>query len=70
MRIRMIVRILHRHRAHVTDIPSYVSNTPYASLIVLIVLILVTHLAFSLAEAIYDKEEKRERNGGRDAGRD
>jgi hypothetical protein len=66
----MLVRILHCHRAHVSDISSNISDTSYASLIVLVILILVTHLAFSLTEAIDDKEKKCERNGGRDASRD
>jgi hypothetical protein len=66
----MFVGILHRHRAHVPDISPNISNTSYAPLIVLIVLVLVTHLAFSLSEAIYDKEEKCERDSGSNAGRD
>jgi hypothetical protein len=60
VRILVLIRILHRHRAHVSDVASYVPNAPYAPLIVLVVLILMTHLAFSLTEAIYDEEEKRE----------
>lgn len=66
----MVVRILHRHRAHITDIAANVADTADASLIVLVVLILMTHLAFSLTKSIYDEEEQRERNGGGDAGED
>lgn len=66
----MLVRILHRHRAHVTDVATNVADTADAPLIVLIVLVLMTHLAFSLTKSIYDEEEQRERNGGGDASED
>lgn len=66
----MLVRILHRHRAHIPDIAANVADAANAPLIVLIVLVLMTHLAFSLTKSIYDEEEQRERNGGGDAGED
>lgn len=66
----MVVGVIHRHRAHVSDIPADVPDAAYAPLVaILIVLVLMAHLAFSLTEAINDEEEKSERHGGGDARR-
>lgn len=66
----MVVGVVHRHGAHVTNIPADIADAADAPLVaVLVVLVLVTHLAFSLTEAINYEEEESERHGGGDARR-
>lgn len=70
VRVLVLIRILHRHRAHVADVAADVADATDAPLIVLIVLVLMAHLAFSLTKSINDEEEERERDRSRDAGED